>query len=122
MSEAAQLNLRETRLARRIGRLFRIERMGGFDRCPQLAIDELIRRRGVAIAELQRLDDARREAEITAPSSLRSAFWMLADEVNASQAAAESRKALLAAELQQRRARGTTGLRDGRGSRLLGSG
>lgn len=114
---------REARTARRLGRLFRIERAGGFVRRTAETVWRLIERRGALAAELGCIERARRAAAAPSSPELDGALRELAAEICRSRDDAEARVAVLRAELDQRRGRGAaTGLRSPGAGRLLGSG
>ena len=109
------------RAARRLARLFRIERVGGFDRRSEEVVQRLLERRAAIIGELLALalappDTPQRSADIT------DALRELAAEVAQSQSRAQERHDVLASELRFRRSSGLTGLRDGTTGHLLGRG
>jgi hypothetical protein len=89
---------------RRLARLFRIERHGGFARRPPAIAARLVQRRGELVEAVQRLDPGRSDG-------LDEALALLAREVDLALPLAAARVAALAAELQ-----------DGRPLRLLGRG
>lgn len=110
------------RLARRLGRLFRIERRGGFERRP-LAVHCLVERRGALVNRLIALADGAPAAGALRSRAVEEALAELDREVGRLQPEAEQRAKRLAAELRLRRGGGVpTGLRDGAGGRLLGEG
>jgi hypothetical protein len=123
MSERAQdLAMRESRTARRLGRLFRIERAGRLAGRPGEIAWRLIERRARLVDELMRLDAARRPLAAPVPAELTAAIGDLAREVRRSQAECVARIEALQHELEQRRgAPRASGLRDrAAGGRLLG--
>jgi hypothetical protein len=120
---AHELTTRESRLARRLRRLFHIERAGGFERRPAEIVWRLIGRRGQLVDELIRLDAARRTLAAPTTAALDVAIGKLAHEVREAHARCAARIEAIDDELAQRRAAGgTTGLRDGASGRLLGQG
>ena len=121
--DATALLNRECRVARRLARLFRIERSGGFRRRPFATVRRLIERRGAVVDELMRLDAKRLSLAPWATANLDIAIGVLAREVDRSEQRCRVLLAELGAELERRRGIGTaTGLRDGGDGRLLGSG
>jgi hypothetical protein len=120
----SNLSTQQSRIARRLGRLFRFERSGRFARHPAKTVWRLIARRGTLMAELTRLERRRLEAEPVPPPELRDAVSELASEVALSREYGETLTAGLGNELSARYGeRKSTGLRDsGGGGRLLGSG
>jgi hypothetical protein len=114
---------RQSRMVRRLGRLFRFERAGAFARRSAEIAWRLIARRGELMAELSRIERYRREARVPPPPELRDAVKELADEVALSRTYGETLVAGLDAELRARRGEATrSGLRDRCGGRLLGRG
>jgi hypothetical protein len=124
MSNAAtQLALVQIRTVRRLGRLFRVERTGRLERRPFEVSQRLIGRRAGLVDELVRLDAARRSLAVPPSDELSAAIRDLAGEVDRLQALCAARIEALTLELRQRRGAGqATGLRDGAGGRILGSG
>jgi hypothetical protein len=113
----------ESRAARRLGRLFRIERVGCFERRPIETVWRLIRRRARLVDELIRLDSERRSQAAPGSVELGVAIGELAGEVDRSQRRCVDRISALAGELRRQQAGGiATGLRDGADGRLLGHG
>jgi hypothetical protein len=118
-----ELDAAESRIMRRLGRLFRIERTGGFDRRPTATVRRLVERRGALIDRLIALDD--RRGAVFAPRSggLDEALADLRREVERARPHAQTRAQRLTAELRLRRGGGVpTGLRGGAGGQLLGKG
>lgn len=108
------------RIARRLSRLFRIERSGGFDRRPAETVRRMIERRDALIDAL--IAFQRRHEEAPSPALLRS-LAELADEARYAQEYAEAQVVRLRAELGLRRGDGRpTGLRGGAEGQLLGRG
>jgi len=123
MSESEiELAAQESRLVRRLSRLFRIERLGGFERHSIETVRRLIARRAILVDELAQLEAKRRLSDAPVPAELGSALGELAREVEVARRSSLVRAEQLAAELRQRRGEGqATGLRGGAGQ-LLGSG
>jgi hypothetical protein len=113
--------LRESRIARRLERLFRIERRGGFARLPAPTLHRLTERRARLIEALAELERARRAAHPARSPALDPALAGLAEEVSRSLPLATGQVEALRAELEQWHG-GTSGLRDSSGNRLLGRG
>jgi hypothetical protein len=114
---------RECRAVRRLARLFRIERSGRFERLPGEVSRRLRARRGELIKEVQQLETRRRSFEPWTLPQLDVAMGTLAREADEAERYCLERLALLGAELDRRRGRGSaTGLRDGAGGRILGRG
>jgi hypothetical protein len=114
------LEARERRLARRLSRLFRIERAGGFDRRSAATVRRLIDRRGALIDALIALERRRGSGRSVA---LHQAMAELSREVRQAREQAEARIADLRVELGLRRGAGPpTGLRSGTSGRLIGWG
>jgi len=110
----------ESRMARRLSRLLRIERAGGFERHAAPTVRRLITRRGGLIEQLIASHARHRSAH---PTGLDAALIDLAYEVRQSQQFAAIRLQRLEAELRLRRGDGpATGIREGAGGHLLGSG
>jgi hypothetical protein len=123
IDDAITLLEREYRTARRLARLFRIERAGGFARWPTQTVRQLIERRASVVGELMRLDARRLSVAPSTTADLDIAIGALAREVDCAEQQCLKRLADLGAELEKRRGIGTaTGLRGGGGGRLLGSG
>jgi hypothetical protein len=123
VDQGTALMRREYRIARRLARLFRIERSGRFARLPHDIVQRLMNRRGQLIDEMQRLEQKRRALEPWTPMELDLAMGALAKEVNRTERYCLDRLAELGVELQRRRGAGTpSGLRDGGDGRLLGHG
>ena len=115
--------LRQSRLVRRLGRLFRAERTGVFSRRPAETAWRLIARRGELMAELTRAERRHREERVPPSPDLREALRELAAEVALSRTYGETLVAGLGLELRARRGEAApSGLRDGGGGRLLGRG
>ena len=113
----------ERRAARRLGRLFRVERGGGFERRPIATVERLVSRRGTLIEELLRLDRARRTERRPLSAALRQAMAELKSEIEQSLAVAEARCEGLRTELRLLNGEGLpTGVRDNRSGRLIGRG
>ncbi len=81
----------DANLVRRLARLFRIERRGGFARLPPATAARLVARRGELVAVVQRLAAARSAA-------IAEALAVLAREVDLALPRAAARVAVLAAE------------------------
>lgn len=122
MEPEIDLAMRECRAARRLSRLFRIERLGRFERHPIETVRQLIGRRAVLVDELAQLEAKRRALAAPLPAALDAALGELAREVDAARQSCLARAEQLAAELGQRRGEGrATGLRGGGAGQLLGS-
>lgn len=123
MSESEiELAVQESRAVRRLSRLFRIERLGGFERHSIETVRRLIARRAKLVDELAPLEAKRRLSDAPVPAELGTALSELTGEVDAARQSSVARAERLAAELRQRRGEGqATGLRGGAGQ-LLGSG
>jgi len=114
---------REARAARRLGRLFKIERAGGFDRRPTATVCHLLERRGALVAELLLLDGMRRSLPSPHSTELEQALLELESEVRQSLHHSQSRMERLWTDLRLRRGAGPpTGIRDSAAGRLLGRG
>jgi hypothetical protein len=114
---------RQSRIVRRLGRLFRLERAGAFGRRSAETAWRLIGRRGELMAELTRIERHRRQARLPPSPELREAVNELAAEVALSRTYGETLVAGIGGELRARRGEAApSGLRDGGGGRLLGRG
>ncbi len=123
VDEANELVRTEYRLARRLSRLFRIERTGRLSRRPADMAARLVARRGGLVDELMRLDQRRRSLTPSSLPELDDAMTALAREVGSGEQWCHERLAELEAELDRRRGIGTaTGLRDSGAGQLLGRG
>src|SRR5713101_415810 len=117
------MTIRESRAARRLGRLFKIERAGGFDRRPVATVRRLIERRGALVTELLLLDGIRRSHASPRSAELEQVLGELAREVNLSLHHSETRVERLGTDLRLRRSEGvSTGVRGSASGRLLGRG
>jgi hypothetical protein len=117
------MEVRESRAARRLGRLFKIERTGGFDRRPVATVRRLIERRGALVKELLLLDGMRRSDASPRSAELERVLRELAREVTQSLCHSQVRLDRLGTDLRLRRCEGvSTGVRDGANGRLLGRG
>lgn len=111
--------VRQSRTARRLVRLFKIERTGRLDRLSVATLRRLIERRGALVSELMRLDGLRGSVR---PLELEQALSELAREVRASRDIAETRAGRLGVDLRLSRGEGLpTGIRGGGDERFLGS-
>lgn len=122
-SEEIMLMRREIRAARRLVRLFRIERSGRLGRRPRPTVRQLIERRGALIDELVRLEAKRRSCAPWTLTELDLAMGALRLEMERTEQSCQALLARLGAELGRLRgAGGATGLRGDAGGQLLGSG
>lgn len=120
---ADDIALRESRLARRLGRLFRVERGGGFARHSPRLTDEVLRRRGVLIDELVATETDRRAQGLPSSPELRAAVEDLSRELVLSRRCVDARVEELTAELRAARGEGgLSGIRNGPHSRVIGRG
>jgi|SRR5579872_2257838 len=123
IDDATALLRREYWAARRLARLFRIERSGGLRRRPAEIARRMIERRGDLIGELASIDAKRLSLAPEPAPDLDIAMRSLAYEVDSAEQRCREVIAELAAELKRRHGMGSaTGLRDGADGRLLGSG
>jgi hypothetical protein len=121
--DGSALIRQEYRVARRLARLFRIERSGRLERWPSAVVWRLMDRRSRLIDELVRLEERRRSTAPPARAALDHPMGALAREVSRAEQHCLERVAVLGAELDRRRGRGTaTGLRDAVEGQLLGRG
>jgi hypothetical protein len=113
----------EIAIARRLARLFRLERSGHLRRRPVETVRRLIDRRGRLIDELTQLEERRRSLAPWVPDELGSTMGALAQEVERGEQRCLEFLAEIGARRSQLRGKGTaTGLRDGADGRLLGRG
>jgi hypothetical protein len=118
-----ELMRREIAIARRLARLFRIERSGHLRRRPVETARRLIDRRGRLIDELTRLEERRRSLAPWVPDELNLTMGALAGEIERGEQRCLEFLAEIGARLSQLRGEGAaTGLRDGADGRLLGRG
>jgi hypothetical protein len=114
---------RQSLIARRLRRLFRLERAGAFARRPAEIVWRLIARRAQLMAELSGVERRRHEARVPPSPELHEAVGELAAEVALSRTYCETLAAGLGTELRARRGQtAPSGLRGAGGGRLLGSG
>jgi hypothetical protein len=114
-------HLRVSRAARRLGRLFKIECGGGFDRRPVATIWRIIERRSALIEELQQLDNLHRSLSPLHSPELEQALRELIRDVNQAAKRAHGRVEQIGEDLRGRRCEGlSTGIRGGADCRLLG--
>jgi hypothetical protein len=122
-SPITDLTTLECRAARRLTRLFRIERNGDFTRWPIETWRQLLHRRSAVIDEVLHLEKKRRTHATLIPAELGDALAELSREVARSRALAETRVALLAEELSRRHGQSpATGIRANLAGQLLGRG
>lgn len=119
---APDLDAAQRRMARRLARLFRIERAGRFEQRPVAAV-RLMERRGALIdALIATLSQRRSGTDLRSPG-LEGALADLAFEVRRSRERAKTRLERLHAELRLRRGdMPPSGLRGSGGGKLLGRG
>jgi len=118
-----ELMRRELLVARRLARLFRLERSGRMRRWPADTVRQLIDRRAGLIDELARLEQRRRSLNPWTLDELDLMMGALAREVEQGEQRCLEFLAELGARLSGLRGQGTaTGLRHGAGGRLLGRG
>ena len=121
--DAVALLAQEQRAARRLARLFRIERAGRFSGRPAETVRRLIERRGRLADELAALDARRQSLARRTTVELDLAIGALAQEVDCTEQWCVERLGEIRAELARRRGVGTaTGLRDRVDGQLLGRG
>jgi hypothetical protein len=115
------LILRESRAARRLARLFKIEGGGGFERWPLATIRRLIERRAAIVNALLQMERERRALAAPHSAELDRALTELAREVGSALQRAQRRVDQLDKELQARRgASPHTGIRATGSGQLLG--
>jgi hypothetical protein len=123
--ETPNLDTHERRIARRLSRLFRIERIGGFDRRPAATVRRLIARRGALIERLIAIERQRysQEYSLKHSAALQQAMTDLSAEVRQAQEQAAARAERLRLELRLRRGAGLpTSMRSTASGRLIGRG
>ncbi|MBV9826707.1 MAG: hypothetical protein JO001_13695 [Alphaproteobacteria bacterium] len=111
-----------TKAARRLARLFRIERTGGFDRRPVEIAEQIIGRRGQVINALGAFYSGHRLAGRVGSAELDAALQELSIEVERSIMTAEDRHHSLGVELHFRRGETLSGMRTDKSGRLLARG
>jgi len=117
------LDARACHTVRRLCRLFRIERTGGFEHRPIAMVRRLIARRDALIDALIALEPRRHAGAAAGSAALHSSLTELAREVWRSREHVEARIERLRAELERRRSEGPpTGLRERVGGQLIGRG
>ena len=105
---------------RRLARLFRIERNGGFDRRPPALIARLIERRGILVDEL-RMTLQRRSITDTSPTELDRSLNALAREVERTLDHVRARLEEISNDLRLSRGEGLpTGIRNSSHGQSLG--
>ena len=115
------LACRESRAARRLVRLFRFERNGGFDRRPVATAAQLIARRGALIATLESVDCERRLAAGRSSEELDHAMAELAREIALSRDGIRMRHQQIINDLRLSRGEGLpTGIRNSPNGHPLG--
>ncbi len=113
----------ESYLARRIGWLFRIERLGRLGRRSHELMERLLDRRGELIDALARTDAARRQLLLPVSPELQQAAEALWRESGAARRAADARLDRLHADLLIARGHGIpSGIRGSATGRILGRG
>lgn len=124
MSEVpSNLTLREYRLLRRLARLFRIERKGGFARRTAPLAARLIHRRGLLLDQLVAIEIERNDSAAAPSRELRGAVDALAQEIERARRSAETRLAMLRADLRALGGEGIpTGMRNRAAGRVIGRG
>jgi hypothetical protein len=120
---AGDILAQERRLARRVERLFRLERRGAMPRRSRDLAGRLAGRRGDLVTALMRADAARRALDLPVSPELRAALEALWRETGRARDSADTRLRQLAAELRLARGDGTaSGVRHSVDSRLIGTG
>ena len=123
LDPGTELMREEMRIARRLARLFRIERSGLLRHRPVEVVRALHERRRRLIDELARLEERRRSLNPWIPNELDLAMSALAREAARSEQRCHEFLAEIGARLSHLRGEGNrTGLRDGAAGRLLGRG
>jgi hypothetical protein len=114
------LRLRACRLARRLGRLFRIECAGGFDRRPAATVWRIIERRKALIEELARLQTSPGLPALSRPPEPENALRELARDVDRAANRMHCKMAQIEEDLRARREGLSTEIRGSTSGRLLG--
>jgi|SRR6516164_7363274 hypothetical protein len=116
-----ELVVRESRIARRLTRLFKLERAGRFDRWRDATIARLVARRGELVDNLLDLDRLRCSLAPPSSSELERALAELRQEVNQTAAHIHAQVAQISADLRARLSEGPpSGIRGSGNGRLLG--
>ena len=119
--EKYKTSVYESRAARRLRRLFRIEHTGGFERRPFGIRRQLIERRAALVEELVALDSMRRSHSEPRSAELDQALAELTGEVSGVLDLARTRVERITADLRIRHGEGlSTGIRDTGVGQLLG--
>ncbi|MGA8756411.1 MAG: hypothetical protein WB611_08765 [Stellaceae bacterium] len=112
----------ESSTARRLTRLFRIERRGGFDRRPVAIVRQLIARRGALVEALLMLDLQRRMSATRSSAELDWALAGLSREVDRARDRAAKRLEQIVKDLRLSRGEGlATGIRTSTAGHTLGT-
>jgi hypothetical protein len=118
----ADIIRRESRAARRLGRLLRVEAAGGFRRRPTDIVRRLIERRDMIIEQLLQLDVMRRSLGSPRTAALEEALEELAHNVNTALQFAHERMEQISGDLRMRHGEGLrTGISNAVVGQLLGS-
>jgi hypothetical protein len=116
-----ELIVRESRIARRLARLFKVERAGRLDRLRSAAIGRLIARRAELVENLLDLERLRCTSASPPSSELERALAELRQEVNQASAQMRARMEQISADLRARLGEGPpSGIRGSGNGRLLG--
>lgn len=119
---ARDADTEQTRVARRLCRLFRIERAGRFETRPAAVVQRLIARRDTVIDALLAAETQRRRDGRPSSAATTAAFEELRLEVDQGQVPAAAKSRALQAELRKRNAGPAgSGLRNKARGRFLGS-
>jgi hypothetical protein len=120
---ACDLDTWETRTVRRLTRLFRAERRGGFERRSPRAVQQLIERRGAMIDALIEAETRRRRSATEPSPPFAAALTGLVIEVRRCREPIATRLGWIEAELRLRSGDAPgSGVRGGGGGQLLGRG
>ena len=116
------LGRRQSRAARRLNRLFQIERNGGFERWPAATVSKLIERRGSVVEALLTMELKRRSTTTQPSPELDSALFILRGEIDRALDRAQTRLEQISKELRLSRGEGLpTGIRNSAHGHPLGT-
>ncbi len=123
MSERGRALVRcESRIARRLSRLFRIERNGGFKRRPFAIVRKVLERRGALVEALTAIDRKRRSGAALSSEELDAALTDLSRETERALDHAHKQLEQIGKDLRLSRGEGlATGMRAGTTGHTLGT-
>ncbi len=112
----------EARIARRLSRLFRIERNGGFERSPFAIVKKVVDRRGMLVEVLMTIDSKRRSVGALPSQELEAALTDLSREAERTWDRAHARLEQIGNDLRLSRGEGlATGIRTSTAGHNLGT-